>query len=243
MARQLFLCALSAAFLSCATGRPESSQKNLAVASSAAPADDFDHEVVGGPVGTRADEYLSRAAAFGFTGTVLVAIDDSPVLHKGYAYADIVAKRPNTTRTIYDIGSITKTMTGMAIMLLESRGELSVEDRLGRFFSQVPQDKEDIQLKHLLTHTSGIVDPPLGDYEPIGRDDLVKVVFAAPLAAPVGAKYQYSNTGFSLLAAVIEKVSGRPYEEFMRNELFLPAGMKETGYLLPQWDTSRIAHT
>jgi CubicO group peptidase (beta-lactamase class C family) len=152
-------------------------------------------------------------------------------------------RSPTPPRTIYDIGSITKTLTGMAIMLLESRGELSVEDKIGRFFPQVPQDKEGIQLKHLLTHTSGIVDPPLGDYEPIGRDDLVKVVFAAPLGAPIGTKYQYSNTGFSLLAAVIEKVSGRPYEEFMRNELFLPAGMKETGYLLPQWDASRIAHT
>jgi CubicO group peptidase (beta-lactamase class C family) len=237
-ARQLLLCALSAALLSCATGLPGSPQKT-----SAAPADDFDQEVVRGPIGTRADAYLSRAAAFGFTGTVLLAVGETPVLHRGYGYADIATKKPNTTRTIYDIGSITKTLTGMGIMLLESRGQLTVEDRLGRFFPPLPQDKENIQLKHLLTHTSGIVDPPLGDYAPIGRDELVQVVFSAPLHAPIGTTYQYSNVGFSLLAAVIEKVSGRSYEEFMRDELFLPAGMRETGYVLPQWDASRIAHT
>jgi len=237
-ARHPVLCLLSAALVSCATGLPESSQKSAEPANSR-----FDEEVVSGPIGARADEYLSRAAAFGFTGTALVAIGDAPVLHKGYAYADIAAKKPNTPCTIYDIGSITKTLTGMGIMFLESQGKLSVEDKIGRFFPEVPQDKAEIQLKHLLTHTSGIVDPPLGDYEPIGRDELVKVVFAAPLGAPIGTKYQYSNTGFSLLAGVIEKVTERPYEEFMRNQFFLPAGMQETGYVLPHWDTSRIAHT
>lgn len=233
VARPLLLCALSATVLSCATTLPKPTQTSARL----------DDEIVRSPIGARADEYLSRAAAFGFTGTVLVALDDTPVLHKGYGYADIAARKPNTVRTIYDIGSITKTLTAMGIMLLESRGKLSVEDRIGRFFSPVPQDKAGIQLKHLLTHTSGIVDPPLGDYEPIGRDELVKVVLASPLGAPIGTRYQYSNAGFSLLAGVIEKVSGRPYEKFMRNELFLPAGMRETGYLLPQWDTRRIAHT
>ena len=203
----------------------------------------LDDEVIKGPIAARLDEYLSRAAAFGFTGTALVAIGETPILHKGYSLADRAAKKPNTSRTIYDIGSITKTLTAMGILLLESQGKLSVEDKIGRFLSGVPSDKEEIRLRHLLTHTSGIVDPPLDDYAPIGRDELMKVVLSAPLGAEIGKRYNYSNTGFSMLAAIIEKITGLPYEQFMRKSLFLPAGMLTTGYLLPQWDTRRIAHT
>ena len=199
--------------------------------------------MVKGPIAARLDEYLSRATAFGFTGTALVAIGDTPILHKGYSLADRAAKKPNTSRTIYDIGSITKTLTAMGILLLESQGKLSVEDKIGRFLSGVPGDKEEIRLRHLLTHTSGIDDPPLGDYEPIGRDELMAMVLTAPLGADIGKEYNYSNTGFSMLAAIIEKITGLRYEEFMRKSLFLPAGMRTTGYVLPQWDTNRIAHT
>jgi CubicO group peptidase (beta-lactamase class C family) len=228
------VCSLSAVLLSCAAPAYRYNKP---------PAVGLDDETISGPIGARLDDYLSRAAAFGFTGTVLVAIGNTPVLHKGYSFADVAERKPNTPRTIYDIGSITKTLTAMGILFLESRGKLSVEDRIGRFFRDVPNDKQGIQLKHLLTHTSGIVDPPLGDYEPIGRDQLVKVVLGSPLGSEIGTTYNYSNAGFSMLAAIIEHVTGLPYEEFMRSQLFLPAGMRTTGYLLPRWDTTRIAHT
>ena len=230
--RLLISLAMSAAVLSCST-----------VQHGKSAASGIEDETVTGEIGTRIDQYLSRAAAFGFSGTVLVAIGDAPVLHKGFAFANISAKQPNTPRTIYDIGSITKPLTGMGILLLASEGKLSVEDKIGRFLQGVPKDKEEIQLKHLLTHTSGFVDPPLGDYEPIGRDDLMKVMLAAPLGAAIGTKYNYSNTGFSMLAAIIEIVTGMPYEEFMRKRLFLPAGMHSTGYVQPAWQADRVAHT
>jgi CubicO group peptidase (beta-lactamase class C family) len=189
------------------------------------------------------DEYLTRATAFGFTGTVLVGVGNTPILHKGYGFAVLASKQPNTTRTIYDIGSITKPLTAMGVLLLESKGTLSVDDSISRFFSGIPTDKQNIQIKHLLTHTSGIVDPPLGDYDPITRDELVKLLLAAPLGADIGTTYQYSNTGFSMLAAIIEKTTGHTYETYMREHLFLPAGMQTTGYVLPHWEPGRVAHT
>lgn len=236
--RSLVICLFGLAVLSHGGLPPSSAQRQSPTTNG-----NLDDEVVKGPIGARLDEYLSRATAFGFTGTVLVAIGETPILHKGYSLADRAAKKPNTSRTIYDIGSITKTLTAMGILLLESQGKLSIEDKIGRFLSGVPDDKEEIRLRHLLTHTSGINDPPLGDYEPIGRDELMKVVLAAPLGAEIGKSYNYSNTGFSMLAAIIEKVTGLTYEQFMRKTLFLPAGMMTTGYVLPQWDTRRIAHT
>jgi CubicO group peptidase (beta-lactamase class C family) len=126
-------------------------QKSSAQRQSAATDSQLDDEVVKGPIGARLDEYLSRATAFGFTGTALVAIGETPILHKGYSLADRATRKPNTSRTIYDIGSITKTLTAMGILLLESQGKLSVEDKIGRFLSGVPGDKQEIRLRHLLT--------------------------------------------------------------------------------------------
>lgn len=234
--RHLVLCALGLALVS-HTALPASPQKNAFAGSNP------DAELVNGPIAEQMNEYLTRAVAFGFTGTVLVGVGEAPILHKGYGFAVLASNTPNTTRTIYDIGSITKTLTAMGILLLESKGTLSVDDKIGRFLSGVPDDKENIRLKHLLTHTSGISDPPIGDYEPITRDELLRVVLGAPLVSEIGTRYNYSNAGFSMLAAVVEKTTGVSYEQFMRQHLFLPAGMSTTGYVLPQWDTSRIAHT
>jgi CubicO group peptidase (beta-lactamase class C family) len=203
----------------------------------------LDAEVIDGPLGARLHDYLARASAFGAWGTALVAIDDKPVLHRGYGWADVAGRRPNTIRTLYDVGSTTKTMTAGGILLLESEGRLSLDDPIGRFFPQAPPDKQGIRIRHLATHTSGIIDPPQGDYDPIGREELIAIVFASALGGAPGAVYNYSNAGFSLLAAIIETVTGAPYETFMRERLFLPAGMTTMGYTLPSWDPGRVAHT
>src|SRR5687768_11006939 len=89
---------------------------------SASRPDRLDAPVLAGPMGGHLHEYLSRAARFGFSGTVLVAIDDAPVLHRGYGFADLAREKPNGTHTRYDIGSIVKTLTAAAILLLESEG-------------------------------------------------------------------------------------------------------------------------
>jgi CubicO group peptidase (beta-lactamase class C family) len=195
------------------------------------------------PAAARIDAYLSRAARFGFSGTVLVADSSRVLLNQGYGWANETLRIPNTPGTIFDIGSITKTFTTNAILQLASEGRLGVHDSLRRFFPDAPPDKQDITLHQLMTHTSGIEDPPIGDYDPVTLDSLRKVVFARPLLSRPGTGYNYSNAGITLLAMVIARVTAMDFETFLRERLLLPSSLRETGYNLPQWDTTRVAHT
>jgi CubicO group peptidase (beta-lactamase class C family) len=200
-------------------------------------------DVVRGDAGQRMDAYLSRASAFGFSGSVLVADSTGVVLAKGYGMADAARGIPNTPATLYDMGSMVKQFTAAAILLLESEGKLSTNDRLARFYPSVPSDKADITIHQLLTHTSGLVGNVVGDYDRVGRDSAIGLLWRAPLLSPPGQQFNYSNAGFALLGAIIEQVTGMPYERFMRQRLFDPAGMRETGYHLSIADSSRVAHT
>jgi CubicO group peptidase (beta-lactamase class C family) len=197
--------------------------------------------IVHGEAGARLERYLSRAQAFGLSGAILVADTNGIVLRNGYGEAAPgVQMRPDM---IFDMGSMVKQFTAAAILLLESEGKLATTDTLAKFFPQAPLDKAGITLHQLLTHTAGVTDNLSGDYVDVDRDSAVTVVLNTPLRSPPGRTFNYSNAGFSTLAAIIELVSGQPYERFMRERIFGPAGMRETGYHLPGLDTSRVAHT
>jgi CubicO group peptidase (beta-lactamase class C family) len=200
-----------------------------------------DRGIVSGPVGQKLDAYLTRLEGFGFAGSLLVAKDGQILLHKGYGLADREKGIPFTPETVFDIGSITKQFTAAAILKLESEGRLKVTDPLGKYFD-VPQDKAGITLHHLLTHSAGLKDVFGDDYEEMSRDGLVKAALSSQLLWPPGTRYQYSNSGYSLLAAIVEKVSGRPYETYLRETFFQPAGMEKTGYRLPAWKPEELAH-
>lgn len=188
------------------------------------------------------DEYLTSIAPFGFSGALLVAKDDEILVDKGYGLAIRDKGIPNTSETIFCTGSITKQFTAAGILKLEMMGKLNTGDTLGRFFSNVPPDKQKITLHQLLTHTSGVGGDVGGDYEIAERDETVKKILAQPLRSEPGAEFFYSNAGYSLLAAVIEKASGRKYEEFLSEHIFKPAGMSNTGYRLPHWENKVVAH-
>ena len=105
----------------------------------------------------------------------------------------------------------------------------------------MPEDKAAITIHHLLTHTAGFSGDLGGaDIDPIERDALVAKVLAAPLASAPGERFEYSNEGYSLAGAIVERVAGTGYETYLREHLFLPAGMKDTGYLLPSWAVERM---
>jgi CubicO group peptidase (beta-lactamase class C family) len=200
-------------------------------------------DVVQGDVGTRLDTYLTRLVPFGWSGAVLVARDGEIVLNKGYGVANRTQHRAWTSDTVGNIGSITKQFTAAAILKLEAMGKLSVTDRMSAYLPEVPADKAGITLHQLLTHTAGFQGDLGGtDDQPIGRDELVKVVLASRLAHPPGETFEYSNEGYSLLAAIVERVSGESYEQFLHDHLFVPAGMTKTGYLLPKYTDAEIAH-
>ena len=198
---------------------------------------------------TRAEleDYFRKAAGLGFSGAVLVEKNGQMLLRQGYGWADVkrrIAIRPNT---IFDFGSGTKAFTATAIMQLEERGKLNTADLMSRYIKNVPPDKADITIYHLLTHTSGLnfdyfYDQASSEQREImaDREKYLRSVLGYPLAFKPGEGRSYSNTGFTLLAVIIEIVSGQPYEQYIRENLFKPAGMTETGYYIPK-DLRRVA--
>jgi CubicO group peptidase (beta-lactamase class C family) len=143
--------------------------------------------------------------------------------------------------TVYDVMSMTKQFTAAAILKLEMMGKLDVADPIGRHIRPVPADKRGITLHQLLTHTSGLVDVLGGDYERQTRGDMLAAALASKPQARPGAEYAYSNAGYSVLAAIVEQVSGIGYEAFLAQHLFDPAGMTRTGYSLPDWERDQVA--
>ena len=199
-------------------------------------------EPVAGAVGERLDEYLTRVEPFGFSGAVLVAKDSEVLLNRGYGIADRSRGVPNTADTVYSTGSITKQFTSAGIMKLEMQGRLNTFDPIAGYLPGVPSDKADITIHQLLTHTAGVTVSSGPDYERIGRGEAVSTILDAPLRFAPGEKFEYTNSGYTLLAAIIEKVSRQPYEHFLRENLFEPAGMEFTGYRLPRWQDRTVAH-
>ena len=199
------------------------------------------HEVVSGAAATRVDEYLSRLMPYGFSGAVLIAKDGQVVLKRAYGMANRETKLSYDVDMVSCIGSVTKQFTGAAIMKLEMMGKLNTADLMSKYLTGVPADKAVITIHQLLTHTSGISGDLGGmDEEPITRDALVAKVLAAPLSSKPGAEFEYSNENFSLAAAIVEIVSKQNYETFLREQLWLPAGMKDTGYQTPNWPLERL---
>ena len=187
-------------------------------------------------------DYLSEIEQSGFAGVVLISSHGRPLLAEGYGLADRERGIRWTPGTVSTVGSITKQFTGAAILKLEERGQLSVGDSIAKHLDGVPLDKRAITVHHLLTHSSGIVDlKGLGDWDPIEREAFVRRVMAQPLASPPGEKYEYTNAGYSLLGAIVERLSDASYEQFLREHLFHPMGMYETGYVLPHWGDGRMA--
>ena len=170
-----------------------------------------------------------------FIGSVAVAHDGKIVYSQGFGLADEEWGIPNAPDTKFRLGSITKQFTGMAILLLEQQGKLKVDDPVCKFLTTCPDAWKPLTLHHLLTHTSGVVNfTSLPDYSELKKkrskaEDTALVVKDKPLEFDPGTKFKYSNTGYILLGAVIEKASGMTYAEFMQRNVFDPLGMKDTG--------------
>ncbi len=190
---------------------------------------------------TGLDDLLLEEVAGGFAGSVLVS-RGGDVLHlAGYGLADREAGVPFRPETVSTIGSITKQFTGAAILKLQEQGRLRVDDPIGRFFPDAPPDKAGITIHQLLTHTAGLP-PALGsDEEYMGRDSYLEAVWRTELRDPPGERHEYSNTGYSVLAAIVELRSGTSYEGFLRREFFDPLGMQHTGYRLADWSETHVA--
>ncbi len=191
----------------------------------------------------RISTYLKDSEKNGLSGAMLIARGDKILYNEAFGMADKEMNIKNTTKTVFDIGSVSKQFTATAILKLEEQGKLEVEDLLSKHFDNVPDDKKDITIHQLLTHSAGITrDIGETDFDHIPRDEYFKRLFASSLIHNPGEKHEYSNAGYSILARIIELASGQSYESFLNEYLFKPAGMSYTGYLLPKWGNCTLAN-
>lgn len=188
----------------------------------------------------RINTYLIDLEKVGFNGSVLVDLNGE-VISKGFGFSDRERQLKNSPSTIFDIGSITKQFTAAAILKLEMQGKLSTEDKISKYLDPIPQDKEKITIHDLLRHQSGLISNVGKDYEKISKEDFLNKVLSSKLRFEVGSDFSYSNIGYSLLAMIIEKVSGQSYETYLYNNLWEPADMQMTGYARPNYDPELIA--
>jgi CubicO group peptidase (beta-lactamase class C family) len=187
-------------------------------------------------IAAKVDEYMSAAVKVDdFSGSVLVARDGQPIFNKSYGLASIELGAPNTPQTVFRIASISKPFTATAIMILQERGKLNVGDSICKYLADCPAAWQPITIKHLLTHTSGIPDYLyFPDFQstialPVTHEKMIATFRNKSLGFAPGEKFAYNNSGYYLLAVIIERASGKAYAEFLRENIFAPLGMKQTG--------------
>ena len=174
-----------------------------------------------------------------FNGSILVAVPGEEVIMLSYGLADRENHVANTPETRFAIGSLTKSFTAMAILILEERGSLSVKDSICAYIDPCPDAWEDVTIHHLLTHTSGI--PSYTDLYAQGQiegdpcqayttDEVMAFFRDRPLDFQPGSGWHYSNSGYFLLGVIIENVTGESYPDFVYENILVPLGMTETGY-------------
>jgi len=170
-----------------------------------------------------------------FSGSILIAKKGKVILKEGYGLANYELSVPNTPQTKFHIASISKVFTAAAILMLEEKGLLAVDDPLTKYVPDYPGG-EKITLHHLLVHTSGIPNinnfPEYGNWSrfPQTPASLIEKFKDRPLNFPPGTRYDYSNSNYNVLAAVIENISGRSYGEFLKENIFDPLGMQDTAH-------------
>ncbi|HEV7698901.1 MAG TPA: serine hydrolase domain-containing protein [Pyrinomonadaceae bacterium] len=175
---------------------------------------------------------------------MLVAEKGEILLNKAYGMADRNRHVANTLNTVFNVASFTKQFTAVAVLRLEADGKLSTGDTIDKFLDNVPGDKVGITIHNLLTHTSGLPRGQDGKKNSPTRNDTVAAILKQPLTAKVGEKFRYSNEGYHLLAAVVEKASGQTFLEYVTEKLFKPAGMMHSGlYQDAKWSHFSVAQS
>jgi CubicO group peptidase (beta-lactamase class C family) len=165
--------------------------------------------------------------------SVLVLRDGEPVVRAGYGLADMEARTPATATTNYRLASVTKQFTAASILLLAEDGRLKLDDHARKWLPSLPKAAEPVTIRHLLTHTSGLIDyedvipetfkPQLHDADVLRLLESQDRTYFKP-----GSSYRYSNSGYALLALIVERASGRTFATFLRERIFQPLGMTNT---------------
>jgi D-alanyl-D-alanine carboxypeptidase len=209
----------------------------IAAALSAVPA----HAAPPADLAAYADQALAAAYPADQPGAAAIVVQDGKVvLRKGYGMANLELARAMEPEMVFELGSITKQFTAASILLLQERGKLRVEDDITKYLADYPTHGQTITIENLLTHTSGIPSyTGLPEWFPRMREDLKPADLIAmfkdkPLEFNPGERWAYDNSGYFLLGAIIEKVSGESYEQFVEEEVFKRLGMTHSRYGHPE---------
>jgi CubicO group peptidase (beta-lactamase class C family) len=157
--------------------------------------------------------------------------DGKLIMAKGYGFANVELNVPVIPQTVFQSGSMGKQFTATAVMMLVEEGKIGLEDHINKYFPDAPAIWNDITVRHLLSHTSGIqnyTNKGMDYRKDLTEDDLLKLAESTPLDFPPGSDWRYSNTGYVLLGILIHKVTGGFYGDFLRERIFAPLGMDST---------------
>jgi CubicO group peptidase (beta-lactamase class C family) len=178
------------------------------------------------------DEYIkAEMKKQQIPGLSLAVIKEGRVIKaEGYGLANVELNVAATPETVYKIGSVSKQFIATGIMLLAEEGKLSLNDRVNKYFEGAPDTWKEITIRHLLTHTSGLVREAPG-FNPLkvqSDADVIKTAYSLPLRFKTGEKWEYCNLGYFMLAEIITRVSGKPWDEYLHERVFKPLGMNAT---------------
>ena len=168
-------------------------------------------------------------------GLSLAVIQDGRIVKaEGYGFADLAARRPATPDTVYKIASVSKAILASGVMRLVQDGRLELDRPIGTYLEQTPPSWASITIRHLLSHTSGLVreGPAFDAMRAISDAEVVRSAYPVPLRFAPGERHEYGNLNYFALAEIIRVVSGRPWTAYMQRQIFTPAGMSST------WPTS-----
>lgn len=182
-----------------------------------------------------------------FSGSVLVMKEGEKFFEYSSGFANQEKKTLNSSSTIFNIGSIDKVFTGVAITQLAQRGKLSFQDKISKYLPNFPKDiTEKMTIHHVLTHTEGF--PPYFNKKYINNrlqihtvNDYLELFKDEPLLFNPGGKYQYSNSGYVVLGAIIESITGKSYYNYIEEEVFKKSGISESNHFDPDFSKPRIA--
>jgi CubicO group peptidase (beta-lactamase class C family) len=200
------------------------------VPAGAAPASDAE-------IAEQVDSLMADATRHGFGGAVVIEREGRVLLSKGYGFANRRTRMPFSVETAAPIGSITKNFTALALVQLAAQGKVDLQASVRSYLTTASEPAASARLSDILVHHAGLAEYCGNDYTRRTKEELISVCTAQPLESTPG-RWAYSNLGYSLLAAIVEQVSGQSWEDYLRDHVFAPAGMTHSGWMFA--DRSRM---
>jgi len=200
------------------------------------------------PTAIRADVDIraALAAAHAPGASVLIARNGIVDEHVEYGLRDIARRIPVDRRTRFEIGSISKQFTAVALLQLVERGNVKLDDPIARYLPATPQDWRTITIRHLLAHTSGLwdweEDPAFAFDREYSAEEFIEYIAGHPMKAAPGAHFSYTNSGYPLLGMIVRRAANRSFESYVEANILEPAGMRDTSFVSERRATDALGY-